>query len=140
MGRVASTLAVFAALVAPLAAEEGPLGNLERVRRGVAAASRPGRLQLGPVLSRRTAADGAPDFLWFESQVEVLDKLPVDPNMALALCLRDLDLRYGPGAEGAPTRSEMESHRPHVTQGANLLPLLEWLFKQATKEKDAMQP
>lgn len=84
----------------------------------------------------RSASEPASHPLRFESRVKVLDRTPVDPNMALAVFLKDVDLRYGTSGPGPPTRREMESLRPNVTPGANLLPFFQWFYEQAARRKD----
>ena len=75
------------------------------------------------------------DLLRFEDSIEVIGS---SPEALLGRFLAGQGLRYGPTLPGAPTVQETEEHRPGPTQGANFLPVLDWLARKARGQSDAM--
>jgi hypothetical protein len=135
-------LAGFALLLLPLAggAEEarGPGGPGARA----AASPAPSRLKLGPYAAK--AADDPRailDEFRYQEHVEVRGKAMDSATLTAKLewWMKDIDLTRGatPATMSAPSIQEMHDYRPHVTEGANLMPVMQWLAeKLGGKKKD----
>lgn len=100
------------------------------------------RLKLGPYGSpyQRPPVERLFEGPRFETHVEVRARAPLDSVALTAKMewwLKDAELEYGPtpGGGRSPTLAEMREFRPHVTEGANLMPLIDWLIDKVTKKK-----
>jgi len=135
--RVAVVLAVGAVLAAPLAlrAEGSP------AKAPTPAPSPPAkRLKLGPYLEPygRVPVDRILAGPHFETRVEVEAKAMDSAALTARMewWMRDFEPIRGavPNGGSAPSLQEIHEYRPHVTEGANLLPVIDWLLGKITKK------
>ena len=134
----------FAILVMPLAAssEQASASGPPRPGARAAASPAPSRLELGPYAA--SAADDPRailDEFRYHEHVEVRGKAMDSAALTARLewWMRDSDLSRGatPATMSAPSIQEMRNYRPHVTEGANFMPVMEWLAdKLGGKKKD----
>jgi hypothetical protein len=71
-----------------------------------------------------------PDLPRFTEQIQVEALLPLELKESMAFHTRDIDMRrpvYSGAASASPIYAE---NRPRTSPGANLLPLVEWLYRK----------
>jgi hypothetical protein len=135
--RLAALLAIGVVLAVPRAA--GADGS--RASTASPAPSPPTkRLKLGPYLEPygRVPVDRILDGPRFETRVEVEGKVMDSAALTARMewWMRDFEPLRGavPNEGSAPSLQEIHEYRPHVTEGANLLPVLDWLLGKITKK------
>lgn len=98
------------------------------------------RLDLGPYVDAYGArpTERIPDLPHFETRVDVPGKAMDAAALTARMewWMRDFQPIRGavPHQGSAPSLEEIHEYRPHVTEGANLLPVLDWLLGKITKK------
>jgi hypothetical protein len=98
------------------------------------------RLKLGPYLERygRVPVDRVLDGPRFETRVEVEGKAMDSAALTAKMewWMRDFEPMRGavPNGGSAPSLQEIHEYRSHVTEGANILPVLDWLLGRLNKK------
>ena len=98
------------------------------------------RLELGPYVDPygRVPVERILDVPRFETRVEVQGKAMDSAALTAKMewWMRDFEPLRGavPNQGSAPSLQEIQEYRPHVTEGANLLPVLDWLLGKITKK------
>jgi hypothetical protein len=134
--RVAVFLAVAAVLAAPRARAEGSPASTPSPAPSPAAK----RLKLGPYLEPygRVPVDRILDGPRFETRVDVEAKAMDSAALTARMewWMRDFEPIRGavPNGGSAPSLQEIHEYRPHVTEGANILPVIDWLLGKITKK------
>jgi hypothetical protein len=134
-------VAVFLAIGVPLAVSRAADADGSPASAPSPAPSPPAkRLKLGPYLEPygRVPVDGILDGPRFETRVEVEGKAMDSAALTARMewWMRDFEPIRGavPNGGSAPSLQEIHEYRPHVTEGANLLPVLDWLLGKITKK------
>jgi hypothetical protein len=98
------------------------------------------RLDLGPYVEAYGAkpTERILDLPHFETRVDVPGKAMDAAALTARMewWMRDYEPIRGsvPRQGSAPSLQEIQEYRPHVTEGANLLPVLHWLLGKITKK------
>ena len=98
------------------------------------------RLKLGPYVDGYgpPPAQRILDVPHFETHVDVPGKAMDSAALTARMewWMRDFEPRRGavPNEGSAPSLQEIHEYRPHVTEGANLLPVIDWLLGKITKK------
>jgi hypothetical protein len=100
----------------------------------------PKRLDLGPYVERygQTRAQRILDVPHFETRVDVPGKAMDSAALTARMewWMRDYEPIRGsvPRQGSAPSIEEMREYRPHVTEGVNFAPVLDWLLGTLNKK------
>jgi hypothetical protein len=100
----------------------------------------PKRLDLGPYVERygQTKAQRILDVPHFETRVDVPGKAMDAAALTARMewWMRDYEPIRGsvPRQGSAPSIEEMREYRPHVTEGLNFAPVLDWLLGKLNKK------
>jgi hypothetical protein len=100
----------------------------------------PKRLDLGPYVERygQTRAQRMLDVPHFETRVDVPGKAMDAAALTARMewWMRDYEPIRGsvPKQGSAPSIEEMREYRPHVTEGVNFIPVLDWLLGKLNKK------
>ena len=141
-GAVRVPFAVFLAVGAVLSAGHA-LGSdaAPAVQPSPAPSPPPKRLSLGPYVDPYgpVTAERIFDVPHFETRVEVHGKAMDSAALTARMewWLQDFEPLRGavPRQGSAPSLTEMRDHRPHVTEGVNLVPILDWLMDKLNRSK-----
>jgi hypothetical protein len=133
--------AVFLAVVAVLSAGHALGSDVAPPPKPTATATPAKRLRLGPYVDPygHVPVERLFDVPHFETRVEVHGKAMDSAALTARMewWLRDFEPLRGavPRQGSAPSLAEMRDHRPHVTEGVNIVPILDWLLDKLNGSK-----